>query len=63
MKIILDTGCIDFFLHNNKGKYRNFKEKIVQHEMQDDIITTTIINYAERKAGLNKWIEEIKVNL
>lgn len=58
MKIVLDTGCIDFFLHDLK--YDIFKKKIVQHEMQGDVITTTIINYAERKAGLNKWIEETK---
>lgn len=58
MIIVLDTGCIDFFLHDSK--YKEFKRKIFEHEKKGDTIATTIINYAERKSGLNKWIGDEK---
>lgn len=60
MIIVLDTGCIDFFLHNDKNKYKDFKKKIVKHEKNGDTITTTVINYGERRAGLNKFMDTDK---
>lgn len=61
MKIVLDTGCIDFYFHDDKDKYKNFREKIINQELSGNEICVTIINYAERISGLNKWIEEIKL--
>lgn len=59
MKVVLDTGCIDFFLHDTKYQY--FKDKIREHEeIKGEIVTITIINYAERKAGLEKFARNKK---
>lgn len=59
MKAILDTGCIDYFLHDTK--YKNLRGKIREHqEIRGDIVTITIISYAERKSGLSKHMEARK---
>lgn len=60
MKIVLDTGCIDLFLNNRVSELSDFQKQIQEHELSGDDICVTIINYAERMAGIKQWMSEIK---
>jgi predicted nucleic acid-binding protein len=61
MKIVLDTGCIDLFLEDRVKELSKFQKQIQEHELSGDDVCLTIINYAERMAGIKWWIEELKL--